>query len=159
MRMDLPELNTEALAGLRLRECQGTLIGGLKVALGLGITAEEFGYRMMMEQGMHWAKLAGDLDKIARIFHEHYQVTYGFGEELVISLTDRTLRFEMPSLRRAAALQLQHWRVPPNAIEDVNRGFWRALQENAGVSVSFTIDDARTTVTVRSNASRQGKAG
>ncbi len=146
--MNLPEPALEDIARLRMYECQGTLLGGLKVAQGLGIDAEEYGYRMMMEQGIGWARLCGDLDKIARIFHEHYQVTYGFGAALTVSLTDGTLRFEMPSLSHAAAGQLTHYRLPTQALEDVNRGFWRALTENAGVTVEleFSTDHHRVTV-------------
>ncbi len=147
--MNFPEPTLEDLARLRMYECQGTLLGGLKVAQGLGIDAEEYGYRMMMEQGIGWAKLCGDLDKIARIFHEHYQVTYGFGAALTVSLTDNTMRFEMPSLGHAAAGQLKHWRLPTQALEDVNRGFWRALTENAGVTVELEFGADHHRVTVR----------
>jgi hypothetical protein len=134
--MKLPELNVEELARLRMKECQGTLLGGLKVAQGLGLSAEEFGYRMMMEQ-------------IAHIFYEHYQVTYGFGSDLSVAVQGDTLRFEMPPLARAAAGQLQHWRLSAQVLEDVNRGFWRALNENAGITASLEFTPDRHTVTVR----------
>jgi hypothetical protein len=150
--MKLPELTVDDLARLRLKECQGTLIGGLKIAQGLGLDAAEFGYRMMMEQGIGWARLAGNLDKIAQIFHEHYQVTYGFGAQLTITLTDDTLRFEMPSVTEAAAGQLHHWQVPPLALEEVNRGFWRALTEHAGITAALHFTHERHTVTVTRNA-------
>ncbi|MGK2942961.1 MAG: hypothetical protein ACSLFJ_14995 [Immundisolibacter sp.] len=147
--MNLPEASLEDLARLRMYECQGTLLGGLKVAQGLGIDAEEYGYRMMMEQGIGWAKLCGDLEKIARIFHEHYQVSYGFGTALAVTLDDATLSFDMPSLSHAATGQLTHWRLPAQVLEDVNRGFWRALIENAGVTVDMEFSADRHRVTVR----------
>lgn len=147
--MKLPELNVDELARLRMKECQGTLLGGLKVAQELGLSAEEFGYRMMMDQGINWTHLCGSLEKIARIFHEHYQVTYGFGSDLSVTVQGDTLRFEMPPLARAAAGQLQHWRLSAQVLEDVNRGFWRALNENAGVTASLEFTPDRHTVTVR----------
>ena len=147
--MNLPTLGVDDLARLRLQECQGTLIGGMKVACGLGISAEEFGFRMMMEQGINWSRLCGDLDRIARIFFEHYQVTYGFGDALEITLEGGTLRFAMPSLESAAGGQLQHWQMTPDTLHDLNRGFWRALTENAGVTATLEFTPERHTVTVR----------
>lgn len=147
--MNLPELTPEDLARLRMYECQGTLLGSAKVAQGLGIDAEEYGYRMMMEQGISWAKLRGDMDRIARIFYEHYQVSYGFGAALAVTLTDDTLRFEMPSLSQTAAGQLQHWRLQAEVLDNVNRGFWRALTQNAGVTVELEFGADRHRVTVR----------
>lgn len=147
--MNLPELSTDDLARLRLQECQGTLIGGMKVACSLGISAEQFGFRMMMEQGINWAHLCGDLDRIARIFYEHYQVTYGFGAALRVDLDADTLRFAMPALESAAAGQLAHWQMPSSALHDLNRGFWRALTENAGISAALEFKPDRHTVTVR----------
>lgn len=147
--MTLPELTVDDLARLRLKECQGTLIGGLKVACGLGIGAEEFGYRMMMEQGINWSHLAGHLERIGHIFYEHFQVTYGFGAALHISIEGDTLRFDMPSLGAAAAGQLTHWQMPAAALEDVNRGFWRALTENAAITAQLEFSDDCHTVLVR----------
>ena len=147
--MNLPELSTEDLARLRLQECQGTLIGGLKVACGLGISAEQFGFRMMMEQGINWTRLCGDLDRIARIFYEHYQVTYGFGPALRVDLDQGTLRFTMPALETAAAGQLAHWKMPATALHDMNRGFWRALTENAGITATLEFAPDRHVVMVR----------
>lgn len=147
--MNLPELSTDDLARLRLQECQGTLIGGMKVACGLGISAEQFGFRMMMEQGINWTRLCGDLDRIARIFYEHYQVTYGFGAALVITLDEDALRLAMPALEAAAAGQLAHWKVPAAALHDLNRGFWRALTENAGITATLEFKADQHTVTVR----------
>ena len=147
--MNLPELGVDDLARLRLQECQGTLIGGMKVAVSLGIGAEEFGFRMMMEQGINWSRLCGDLERIARIFFEHYQVTYGFGAALQIALDDNMLRFTMPALEDAAGGQLQHWQMAPAMLHDLNRGFWRALTENAGVTVMLEFTPQRHTVTVQ----------
>jgi hypothetical protein len=147
--MNLPELTVDDLARLRLQECQGTLIGGLKVACGLGISAEEFGYRMMMEQGINWTRVAGDLERIGHIFFEHYQVTYGFGPALHVGITGDTLHFAMPSIAAAAAGQLTHWKMPATALEDLNRGFWRALTENAGVTAQPMFSADRHTVSVR----------
>ena len=147
--MNLPELTVDDLARLRLQECQGTLIGGLKVACGLGISAEEFGYRMMMEQGINWSRVAGNLERIGHIFYEHYQVTYGFGAGLHIGIEGDTLRFDMPSISAAAAGQLKHWQMPAEALDDLNRGFWRALTENAGVTAQLAFGVDRHVVTVR----------
>lgn len=147
--MNLPELTLDDLARLRLKECQGTLIGGMKVACSLGISAEEFGFRMMMEQGIDWTRLAGDLQRIAAIFYEHYQVTYGFGAALRVTLEHDTLRFDMPALESAAAGQLAHWRMPASALHDLNRGFWRALDENAGITATLEFAPDRHTVIVR----------
>lgn len=147
--MNLPELSTDDLARLRLQECQGTLIGGMKVACGLGINAEQFGFRMMMEQGINWARLCGDLDRIARIFYEHYQVTYGFGAALRVSVDADSVRFDMPALESAAAGQLAHWQMPAAALHDLNRGFWRALTENAGITATLEFKADGHTVTVR----------
>ena len=147
--MNLPELSTDDLARLRLQECQGTLIGGMKVACSLGISAEQFGFRMMMEQGINWTRVCGDLDRIARIFYEHYQVTYGFGAALRVDLDADTLRFAMPTLESAAAGQLAHWQMPAAALHDLNRGFWRALTENAGVTAVLEFAPGRHIVTVR----------
>lgn len=147
--MKLPELSTEDLARLRMQECQGTLIGGMKVALSLGISAEQFGFRMMMEQGIDWTRLYGDLDRIARIFYEHYQVTYGFGTALRVDLGEDTLRLVMPALESAAAGQLAHWNMSVKDLHDLNRGFWRALTENAGISAVLDFTADQHTVTVR----------
>lgn len=147
--MNLPELNTEDLARLRLQECQGTLIGGMKVACGLGISAEQFGFRMMMEQGINWTRLCGDLERIAHIFSEHYQVTYGFGAALQVDVSADTVRFDMPALEVAAAGQLAHWQMSAAALHDLNRGFWRALAENAGITAALDFTPGRHTVTVR----------
>lgn len=147
--MNLPELSVDDLARLRLQECQGTLIGGLKVACGLGISAEEFGFRMMMEQGINWSRLGGDLKRIAHIFYEHYQVTYGFGSALQVDVENDTLRFQMPAVEAAAAGQLAHWQISAAALQDVNRGFWRALTENAGVTAQLEFGPDRHVVTVR----------
>lgn len=146
--MNLPQLSVDDLARLRLQECQGTLIGGLKVAVGLGISAEEFGYRMMMEQGINWSRLSGNLERIAHIFYQHYQVTYGFGAALQVSLQNDTLRLQMPSISAAAAGQLAHWQMPAQALEDMNRGFWRTLTENAGITALLEFGAGGHTVTV-----------
>lgn len=147
--MNLPELSIDDLARLRLQECQGTLIGGLKVAIDLGISAEEFGFRMMMEQGINWSRVCGDLERIARIFYEHYQVTYGFGSALQVGIENDTLLFQMPPVETAAAGQLAHWQIPAAALQDMNRGFWRALTENAGITAQLEFGVDRHVVTVR----------
>ena len=135
--MDLPDYPTEDLARLRMYECQGTLIGGMVVAGTLGMSAEEYGYQMMMHQGIRWERLSGDLEKIARIFTEHFQVTYGFGNALQVRLDGDRLEMTMPSISEAARGQLEHWRVSPEQYEDIQRGFWRSLSENAGVEVQL----------------------
>jgi hypothetical protein len=55
----------------------------------------------------------------------------------------------MPPLESAAGGQLQHWRVTPDALHDLNRGFWRALTENAGVTATLAFNPDQHTVTVR----------
>lgn len=149
--MDLPDYPTEDLARLRMYECQGTLIGGMVVAGTLGMSAEEYGYRMMMHQGIRWERLSGDLEKIARIFVEHYQVTYGFGDALHARLDADRLEITMPGISAAARGQLEHWRVSPAQYEDIQRGFWRSLSENAGVEVQleFGAEGHRVQVTRR----------
>jgi hypothetical protein len=93
--------------------------------------------------------VCGDLERIARIFYEHYQVTYGFGSALQVGIENGTLRFQMPPVEAAAAGQLAHWQMPAAALQDMNRGFWRALTENAGVTAQVEFGPDRHVVTVR----------
>jgi hypothetical protein len=55
----------------------------------------------------------------------------------------------MPALESAAAGQLAHWQVPAAALHDLNRGFWRALTENAGITATLEFKADGHTVTVR----------
>ena len=80
--MDLPQLDTATLARLRMQECQGTLIGGMVVAGSLGMEPEEFGYQMMVRQRIRWDSLAGNLDKIARIFADMANICEIRGDNL-----------------------------------------------------------------------------
>jgi hypothetical protein len=141
-------LPLEDLARARMYECQGTLIGGAVVAGTLGMTPEEYGFQMMLRQRIRWERLAGDLEKIARIYAEHYQVTYGFGEAVHVRLEGDVLRFEMPSLAGAAAGQLAHWGVDGAFLHAIQRGFWRAMEARAEVHVALTFGGERDTVTV-----------
>ena len=60
-------------------------------------------------------------------------------------------RADAPVLELAARGQLEHWRVSPAQYEDIQRGFWRALSENAGVEVQleFGAEGHRVQVTRR----------
>lgn len=147
--MNLHSYNLDELARLRMSECQGTLIGGMQVAKGLGLDPEEYGFRMMTAQKIDWKRLAGDLPAIGRIFSQHYQITYGFGADLIVTTDDDTLRFEMPSITDAASGQLSHWDAAAADFESVQRGFWRAIERHAAVSVSLSFDPPRHVVVVR----------
>lgn len=146
--MDLPLPSTEDLARARMYECQGTLIGGAVVAQGLGMSPEEYGYQMMLRQRIRWESLAGNLEKIARIYAEHYRVTYGFGDELRVELSADTLRFDLPSLAAAAAGQLAHWGVDGAFLSAIQRGFWRAMEARAGIRAELRFGGDRDSVTV-----------
>ncbi len=146
--MKLPEFSIEDLAQLRMTECQGTLIGGMVVAYSLGLSPEEYGYRMMTSQQIHWNSFAGNLNKIAHIFAKHYQTTYDFGSELIVTIKDDTLQFKMPSITKTAAKQLEHWNAEPEALEAVQRGFWRALETHTNMSVSLDFASDQDTVTI-----------
>ncbi|MEC9341453.1 MAG: hypothetical protein VX663_08220 [Pseudomonadota bacterium] len=150
--MAFPQYDTESLARMRMQECQGTMIGAALVAARAGLPVEEFGYRMMMDQGIRWERIQGDLEKIGYVFYEHYQTTYGFGEALHVELTEERLVFSMPPLAQVAAGQLEHWKTGAETLHDLQRGYWRSLTENAGVAVELEFgDDAdRVTVTRRS---------
>lgn len=141
--------NIDDLARLRMSECQGTLIGGMQIAKGLGLDPEEYGYRMMTAQRIDWQRIAGDLSGIGRIFSRHYQVTYDFGPDLKVTMDGDLLQFEMPSITDAASGQLSHWNAAVADFESVQRGFWRAIERNAGVSVSLSFEPHRHVVTVR----------
>lgn len=146
--MEFPKYDIESLARMRMQECQGTIIGGLVVATGTGMSANEFGYQMMMRQGIRFDKIHGDLEKIARVFHEHYQTTYGFGEALKVELTQDLLSFRMPPIAKAAAGQLKHWNATAAQLQDLQRGYWRSLTENAGIEVELAFGDAEDSVRV-----------
>lgn len=139
--MQLPEFDTATLAAKRMQECQGTLIGGMVVALSAGLDAREYGYRMMTRQQVNWDKVRGDARRIAAIFAEHYQVTYGFGKELTCREEAGALILEMPGLTRAAAGQLAHWGARGEDFEALQRGFWQAMAELAGVQATLTFGD------------------
>jgi len=147
--MNAPAHSLEELARLRMTECQGTLIGGMVVTKALGLSPDEYGYRMMTAQRINWKSVAGNLSKIARIFAEHYEITYGFGSRLHTTADENTLRFEMPSITESAAGQLAHWNADPADFELLQRGFWRALERHAGVSVSLSFEPERSVITVR----------
>lgn len=143
------EYSLDELAQLRMTECQGTLIGGMQVAKGVGLEPEEYGYRMMAVQKVDWKRIAGDLPAIARIFRRHYQLTYGFGERLSVTLDGGTLQFEMPSITEAVAEQLAHWGATVVDYQAIQRGFWRAIEQHAGASVSLAFEMHRHVVTVQ----------
>ena len=125
-------LEPQKLQALRLQECQGTLIGGLRVATELGCNADDYGYRMMAAQAVDWGRLSDDLPRLVQVFAEHYQVTYDFSDELVVVLNKQQASLKMPGLAGAAAQQLAHWRVSSSDLEGLQRGFWRLIAERTG---------------------------
>lgn len=137
--MPAPSPSVEDLSRARMNECQGTLIGGAVVARGVGISPRDYGFQMMLRQRIRWESIAGNLDKIARIYAEHYQVTYGFGDALVVDLTASALTFTMPPLAKTAAGQLAHWGVDADFLNAIQRGFWRAMEARAGVRVELVF--------------------
>lgn len=137
--MPAPSPSVEDLARARMYECQGTLIGGAVVARAVGISPQDYGFQMMLRQRIRWESLAGDLGKIARIYAEHYQVTYGFGDALVVDLSATALTFSMPSLAGAAAGQLAHWGVDAEFLNAIQCGFWRAMEARAGVRAELVF--------------------
>ena len=137
------------LSRARMHECQGTLIGGAVVAGACGVSPEEYGFQMMVRQRIRWERLAGDLDKIARIYAEHFNVTYGFGDAMAVTLLADELHFDLPALAGAAAGQLAHWGVDGAFLHAIQRGFWRAMEARAGVVVTLSQRDGRDHVTVR----------
>lgn len=144
--MPAPSPSVEDLSRARMYECQGTLIGGAVVARGVGISPQDYGFQMMLRQRIRWESLAGDLAKIARIYSEHYQVTYGFGDALAVDLTATALTFSMPPLAGAAAGQLTHWGVDADFLNAIQRGFWRAMEARAGVRAELVFGAAHDRV-------------
>ena len=148
--MQMPKLDSETLSRMRMQECQGTIIGGMQVAASLGCSAREFGRLMMEKQNIRWEGLFGNLDKIAGVFYEHYQTTYGFGDRLEIARPPERLIFTMPSISRCAEYQLRHWRASAEQLQDLQRGYWQALVDHCGITVNldFGQDLDRVVVTV-----------
>lgn len=147
--MKLPEFDLEALAKMRLQECQGTLIGGMVVAKRHGCGERQYGQEMMELQNVRWSSVAGNLDRIAGVFHQHYQTTYGFGERLQVTLDKDELVFSMPPIAQAAAYQLAHWNATAEQLHEVQRGFWLALEKNCGVRVELLFGAEQDQVRVR----------
>lgn len=127
-----PEYDEKTLARLRMQECQGTIIGGMKVAQLAGMNAEEYGYQMMKLQQVDWSR-AGSAAKIAQVFWQHFQTTYGFGSELKVSEDDEFITLTMPPLDQSADYQLKHWSATGEELEDIQRGYWRAISELCGL--------------------------
>ncbi|MCG2635260.1 MAG: hypothetical protein J4A00_10195 [Gammaproteobacteria bacterium] len=133
-------LESERLQALRLQECQGTLIGGMRVAGDLGCDAEQYGHRMMAAQQVDWSRLSDDLPRLVAVFAEHYQVTYGFRNELRVELAQGRAHMTMPNLADAAAAQLTHWGADAAALNALQSGFWRLVSEQSGWQVSLGFE-------------------
>ena len=138
--MNLPEYSPEELSRFRLQECQGTMIGGMVTAISNGVTAKEHGYQMMALQQVDWSK-ANSAEKIATVFWKHYQTTYGFGDQLTITEQDETIVITMPSLAGAAAYQLSHWATTAEHFNNLQRGYWQAIEKLCGVRSDLFFSD------------------
>ncbi len=145
--MNLPEYSAEELSRFRLQECQGTMIGSMVAALNSGVSAEEHGYQMMALQQVDWSK-ANSAEKIASVFWKHYQTTYGFGDRLVITDKGDTIVMTMPSLADAAAYQLRHWSTTAEELNNLQRGYWRAIKTLCGVNSELVFSDQEDRVTL-----------
>jgi hypothetical protein len=66
-----------------------------------------------------------------------------------VSAAADSVRFHRRALEAAAAGQRAQWQIPAAALHDLNRGFWRALTENAGVTAVLEFAPGRHIVTVR----------
>ena len=134
---------------MRMQECQGTIIGGMMVAAAHGCNPMQYGQEMMEMQNIRWESLSGDLQKISLVFHQHYQTTYGFGDQLRVEIQDDCLVFTMPSLAKSAEYQLTHWRATAQQFQDVQRGYWQALSVNCNITVEFEFGEQRDQISVR----------
>lgn len=127
-----PDYDDKTLSQLRMHECQGTIIGGMKVAQLTGMSAEEYGYQMMKLQQVDWSR-AKSAAKIAQVFWQHFQTTYGFGSKLEVREDNNTVILTMPPLEQSAEYQLNHWSATATELQDIQRGYWRAITELCGL--------------------------
>lgn len=147
--MELPEFDTETLSRMRMQECQGTIIGGMMVAASHGCEPQRFGQEMMEMQNIRWDSISGNLQKIAQVFYQHYQTTYGFGSGLKVEVQDDQLLFTMPPISKTAAYQLSHWRATAEQLHDVQRGYWQALTKHCAVVVELNFGEEADQIRVR----------
>lgn len=145
--MKLPNYSVEELSQFRLQECQGTIIGGLVCAIRYGSSAETYGYDMMALQRVDWSR-ANSAEKIAAVFWQHYQTTYGFGDQLSVEETPEAIVLTMPSLAAAAEYQLNHWAATEAQLNDLQRGYWRAIDELCGVRSKLDFNSRQHRVTL-----------
>lgn len=145
--MDFPDYADKTLSTMRLQECQGTIIGGMKVAASAGINAEQYGYQMMALQQVDWSR-AGSAQKIASVFWQHYQTTYGFGDQLSVEENEQSIVITMPSLSSAAAYQLKHWAATATEVNEIQIGYWRAIKELCGVSSELSFNETQDRVII-----------
>ena len=145
--MDYPDYSEQTLSTMRLQECQGTIIGGMKVATSAGISAEEYGYQMMVQQKVDWSR-AGSAQKIVGVFWQHYQTTYGFGDQLTVKDNGQSIIMTMPALSSACEYQLNHWAATATELNDIQRGYWRAIKQLCGVSSELEFNQTQHRVTL-----------
>ncbi|MBL4623318.1 MAG: hypothetical protein JKY89_13060 [Immundisolibacteraceae bacterium] len=145
--MEYPNYADKTLSTMRLQECQGTVIGGMKVAASAGMNAEEYGYQMMAQQKVDWSR-AGSAEKIATVFWQHYQTTYGFGDQLSVTETEQSIVMAMPSLSSVSTYQLNHWAATATELNDIQSGYWRAIKELCGVNSELSFDETQDRVTI-----------
>ena len=145
--MDYPDYAEKTLSTMRLQECQGTVIGGMKVAASAGMNAEEYGYQMMLLQKVDWSR-AGNAEKIAAVFWQHYQTTYGFSDQLTVEDNDQTIIMTMPSLSSVSDYQLKHWDATATELNDIQRGYWRAIKQLCGISSELEFNEDQDRVTL-----------
>ena len=145
--MNLPQYSVDDLNRLRLQECQGTMIGGMMAAIKLGQSAEEHGVQMMTLQQVDWSK-ADSAEKIASVFWQHYQTTYDFGDQLFVTEDDNSIVLVMPALAIAAEYQLRHWAATDTQLNNLQRGYWRAIKELCDVSSALVFTGQQHQVTI-----------
>lgn len=145
--MNLPEYSAEELSRFRLQECQGTMIGGMVAAAKYGCGAQEHGYQMMCLQQIDWSK-ANSAEKIATVFWQHYQTTYDFGDQLIVTDSAESITFAMPALAVAAEYQLQHWAATAEQLNDMQRGYWLAIQELCGLRSELKFNEQQHRVKI-----------
>jgi len=145
--MKLPDFTPEELSRFRLQECQGTMIGGMVAAINNGMTAREHGYQMMALQQVDWSQ-ANSAEKIATVFWKHYQTTYGFGDRLTVNDLGESIVMTMPSLAQAAEYQLRHWATSAEQLNDLQRGYWQAIEKLCGVRSELVFSDQEDRVTL-----------
>jgi len=145
--MNLPEYSAEELSRFRQQECQGTMIGGMMAAITNGTSALNHGQQMMTLQQIDWSR-ADSAEQICQVFWKHYQTTYGFGAQLNVSETDDCIVFKMPPLAKAADYQLRHWAASAEQLNELQRGYWQAINSLCGIRSELAFSDQGDTVTI-----------